>query len=160
IDINYMGPVRLMLALLPSMIERGEGHIVNVGTIGTRIQPGPRWAAYQASKGAFDVFFRSAAMELRPKGVATTSVYMALIFSRMSAPTPIMRRLPGQTPEQAAGVICRAIVRRPREVAPWWAPVADVLTTIGRGPWVRAGGVVQRLSRDSTAARTTAREER
>jgi acyl-CoA synthetase (AMP-forming)/AMP-acid ligase II/NAD(P)-dependent dehydrogenase (short-subunit alcohol dehydrogenase family) len=153
IDINYMGPVRLMLALLPSMIKRGEGHIVNVSTIGTRIQPGPRWAAYQASKGAFDVFFRSAAIELRPKGITATSVYMALIFSRMSSPTPIMRQLPGQTPEQAADVICRAIVKRPREIAPWWAPVADISTTAGRRPWELATGLMQRFSRDTSAAR-------
>ena len=45
IDINYLGPVRLVLALLPSMRERHEGHIVNVSTMGVRIpQPpaGPR----------------------------------------------------------------------------------------------------------------------
>ena len=34
ISINYLGPVRLMLGLLPSMRERGSGHIVNVSTVG------------------------------------------------------------------------------------------------------------------------------
>jgi NAD(P)-dependent dehydrogenase (short-subunit alcohol dehydrogenase family) len=153
IDTNFMGPVRLMLGLLPSMIERGEGQIINVSTIGTRIPPGPRWAAYQSSKTAFDVFFRSAGTELRPKGITTTSLYMALIFSRMSAPTPIMRQLPGQTPEEAADVICRAIVRRPREIGPWWAGVADVVTTVSRRPWEFATGMLLRLSRDTTAAK-------
>jgi NAD(P)-dependent dehydrogenase (short-subunit alcohol dehydrogenase family) len=152
IDINYLGPVRLMLALLPSMCERGEGHLVNVSTIGTRLPPGPRWGAYQASKGAFDTFFRSAAVELRPRGITATSVYMALIHTRMSAPTPIFRYVPGQTPDEAAGVICRAIVRRPRQIAPWWASVADVLTTMGRTPWELATGLTFRLSRDSAAA--------
>lgn len=153
IDINYMGPVRLMLALLPSMIERRSGHIINVSTVGTRIPPGPRWAAYQSSKSAFDVFFRSAGTELRPKGIVTTSLYMALIFSRMSAPTPIMRQLPGQTPEEAADVVCRAIVKRPREIGPWWAVAADVLTSVSRRPWEFATGLLNQRSRDTTAAK-------
>lgn len=154
IGINYLGPVRLLLALLPSMRARGEGHIVNVSTIGARIAPGPRWGAYQASKSAFDIWLRSVAPELRGDGVTTTQVYMALIHTRMSAPTPIYRHVPGQTPEQAAATICRAIVRRPRSIAPWWAPVADVATTVGRTPWEAATGVLFRFTNDTAAARS------
>jgi acyl-CoA synthetase (AMP-forming)/AMP-acid ligase II/NAD(P)-dependent dehydrogenase (short-subunit alcohol dehydrogenase family) len=153
IGINYLGPVRLLLALLPSMRARGEGHIVNVSTIGARIAPGPRWGAYQASKSAFDIWLRSVAPELRGDGVTTTSVYMALIHTRMSAPTPIYRHVPGQTPEQATATICRAIVRRPRSIAPWWSPVADVATTVARTPWEAAAGLLFRFTKDTAAAR-------
>ncbi len=152
IDINYLGPVRLLLGLLPTMRARHNGHIINVSTIGARIPPGPRWAAYQASKGAFDVFFRSAATELRGQGIAATSVYMGLIHTRMSAPTPIFRYLPGQTPAEGADVIARALVKRPREVAPWWAHAAEVGTSITRGPWEMAAGLVYRMSEDTPAA--------
>jgi acyl-CoA synthetase (AMP-forming)/AMP-acid ligase II/NAD(P)-dependent dehydrogenase (short-subunit alcohol dehydrogenase family) len=153
IGINYLGPVRLLLALLPSMRARGDGHIVNVSTIGARIAPGPRWGAYQASKSAFDIWLRSVAPELRGDGIAATSVYMALIHTRMSAPTPIYRHVPGQTPEQAAATICRAIVRRPRSIAPWWSPVADVATTVARTPWDAATGLLFRFTGDTAAAR-------
>jgi acyl-CoA synthetase (AMP-forming)/AMP-acid ligase II/NAD(P)-dependent dehydrogenase (short-subunit alcohol dehydrogenase family) len=153
IGINYLGPVRLLLALLPSMRARGEGHIVNVSTIGARIAPGPRWGAYQASKSAFDIWLRSVAPELRGDGVTSTSVYMALIHTRMSAPTPIYRHVPGQTPEQAAATICRAIVQRPRSIAPWWSPVADVATTVARTPWEAAAGLLFRFTGDTAAAR-------
>jgi acyl-CoA synthetase (AMP-forming)/AMP-acid ligase II/NAD(P)-dependent dehydrogenase (short-subunit alcohol dehydrogenase family) len=153
IGINYLGPVRLLLALLPSMRARGGGHIVNVSTIGARIAPGPRWGAYQASKSAFDIWLRSAAPELRGDGVTATSVYMALIHTRMSAPTPIYRHVPGQTPEQAAATICRAIARRPRSIAPWWSPVADVATTVARTPWDAATGLLFRFTEDTAAAR-------
>jgi acyl-CoA synthetase (AMP-forming)/AMP-acid ligase II/NAD(P)-dependent dehydrogenase (short-subunit alcohol dehydrogenase family) len=153
IGVNYLGPVRLLLALLPSMRARGEGHIVNVSTIGARIAPGPRWGAYQASKSAFDIWLRSVGPELRADGVTATSVYMALIHTRMSAPTPIYRHVPGQTPDQAAATICRAIVRRPRSIAPWWSPVADVATTVARTPWEAATGLLFRFTKDTAAAR-------
>jgi acyl-CoA synthetase (AMP-forming)/AMP-acid ligase II/NAD(P)-dependent dehydrogenase (short-subunit alcohol dehydrogenase family) len=153
IGINYLGPVRLLLALLPSMRARGGGHIVNVSTIGARIAPGPRWGAYQASKSAFDIWLRSVAPELRGDGVTATAVYMALIHTRMSAPTPIYRHVPGQTPEQAAATICRAIVRRPRSIAPWWSSLADVATTVGRTPWEATSGLLFRFTKDTAAAR-------
>ncbi|HEY7951262.1 MAG TPA: SDR family NAD(P)-dependent oxidoreductase [Solirubrobacterales bacterium] len=153
IGVNYLGPVRLLLGLLPSMRARGSGHIVSVSTIGARLAPGPRWGAYQASKSAFDIWLRSAAPELRADGVTATSVYMALIHTRMSAPTPIYRHVPGQTPEQGAGTICRAIVRRPRSIGPWWSGVADVATTAGRGPWEATTGLLYRVTGDTDAAR-------
>ncbi len=156
IGVNYLGPIRLLLALLPSMRARGEGHIVNVSTIGARIAPGPRWGAYQASKSAFDIWLRSAAPELRADGVTATSVYMALIHTRMSAPTPIYRHVPGQTPEQAAGTIGLAIARKPRSIAPWWSPVADVATTAARTPWDATTGLLFRLTNDTAAARADA----
>ena len=62
--VNYLGPVKLVLALLPSMRARGEGHIVNVSTSGVRMPPAPRWSAYVASKSAFDVFIRTVALEV------------------------------------------------------------------------------------------------
>ncbi|GEE00079.1 hypothetical protein nbrc107696_05250 [Gordonia spumicola] len=118
--VNYLGPVRMMLGLLPAMRDAGGGHLVNVSTIGVRIPPGPRWGAYQASKGAFDTWVRSVEPELAADGIDVTSIYMALIRTRMSAPTPIMRRLPGLDPDDAADVVAAGLTRRPRRLAPWW----------------------------------------
>lgn len=61
IDVNYLGPVRLLLGLLPAMRDNGRGHVVNVSSVGVRVVPGPQWGAYQASKGAFDRWLRSVA---------------------------------------------------------------------------------------------------
>ena len=119
-DINYAGPVRLQLALLPGMLARGSGHIVSVSTVGVRLPAAPRWSAYLSSKAAFDTWLGSAAPELRREGIATTSVYLGLVHTRMSAPTPTLRTLPGQTPDEAARVLCRALIRRPRRCGPWW----------------------------------------
>lgn len=149
IGVNYLGPVQLTLALLPSMRERGQGHLVNVSSIGVRIPPGPRWAAYQASKSAFDVFFRSAAAEASADGVTATSIYMALIHTRMSAPTGIFDNVPGLSAEQAAELVARAIVRRPPKISPWWSDVAYVTFAAGRRPWERIVAALYRRGRAS-----------
>jgi NAD(P)-dependent dehydrogenase (short-subunit alcohol dehydrogenase family) len=153
IDVNYLGPVRLLLGLLPSMRERGQGHIVNISTVGVRTPPAPRWASYQASKTAFDVWLRSAAAEIRADGVDTSTVYMPLMHTRMSAPTPALRRLPGLHPDEAADVVARAIVRRPRSIAPWWLGPAEVTGVLARGPVGSALGLLYRVTRDSPSAR-------
>ncbi|MQY06974.1 SDR family NAD(P)-dependent oxidoreductase [Actinomadura macrotermitis] len=151
IGVNYLGPVRLVIALLPSMREHG-GHIVNVSTAGVRIFPGPRWGAYQASKGAFDIWLRSITPEIRRDGVAVTTLYMGLIYTRMSAPTPVMRRLPGLAPEQAAGLVYRAVIDRPRAISPWWAGPAELLTLMTRGVQAPFLSQVYRFSRDTPSA--------
>ena len=134
IDVNYLGPVRLLLGLLPAMRAQGSGHIVNVSTIGVVVPPAPRWSAYQASKAAFDVWLRSVAAETRSDGVTATSIYMALVHTRMSAPTYSSRRVPGLRPEQAADLVAQAIVERPPAITPWWASLAGVLDNVARGP--------------------------
>lgn len=122
--VNYLGPVQLQLALLPAMIAKGGGQIVNVSSLGVRLPPAPRWSAYTASKSAFDTWLRAASPELRLHGIACTSIYLGLVHTRMSAPTDVYRGMPGLTDDEAARVICRAIVRRPRKIEPWWlAPV-------------------------------------
>lgn len=143
IDLNYLGPVRLLLALLPAMRERGSGHVVNVSTVGVLLPPTPRWSAYQASKAAFDVWLRSAAAEAHRDGVSATSLYMALVHTRMSAPTDDFKLVPGLTPDEAAGLIAHAIVDRPPSIAPWWATTA-ALIGLARRP---SEAIVRRYAR-------------
>ena len=52
-NVNYVGPVQLLLGLLPGMRARGIGHVVSVGTVSTDL-PAPYWAAYTGSKSAFE----------------------------------------------------------------------------------------------------------
>jgi NAD(P)-dependent dehydrogenase (short-subunit alcohol dehydrogenase family) len=128
------------------MRARKRGHIVNVSTIGTRVPPVPRWAAYQASKVAFDVWLRSVALEARTDGVTTTSIYMALVYTRMSAPTRIFRYLPGLEPDEAADLVARAIVERPRTIAPWWLAPAELASDAARAPLEAAMSWLYRMT--------------
>lgn len=152
IGINYLGPVRLLLGLFPAMRERGSGHVVNVSSVGVRVPPGPRWGAYQASKGAFDMWLRSVAPELHADGVDVTTIYMALIHTRMTAPTESLRKVPGLYPDQAADIIAKAIIERPRTVAPWWLWPAEVATVLLRAPVERVTQVWYRRTRNSEQA--------
>ena len=134
IGVNYLGPVRLLFGLLPAMRRRGSGHIVSISTIGVLTAPGRAGGAYLASKSAFDVWLRSAAPELRADGVHVTSVYMTLVHTPMSEPTPILRRMPGLSAEQAADIVAKAIIDRPGRVQPWWCGRSKSASMLPPGP--------------------------
>jgi NAD(P)-dependent dehydrogenase (short-subunit alcohol dehydrogenase family) len=134
IDINYLGPIQLLLGVLPAMRQQGRGHIVNVSSVGVRVPPGPQWGVYQASKGAFDRWLRSVAPELHADGVEVTSVYFALVRTRMIEPTPILGKLPGLDPDEAADVIAKAIIQRPRTLAPPWVGPVELASVLLAGP--------------------------
>lgn len=134
IDINYLGPIWLLLGLLPAMRENGSGHIVNVSSVAVRVAPGPQWGAYQASKGAFDRWLRSVAPELHVDGVVVTSVYFALVRTKMIAPTPILGQLPGLSPDEAADAIAKAVIERPRTIEPPWVWPAELASVLLAGP--------------------------
>lgn len=133
IGVNYLGAVRLLLTVLPSMRTHG-GHLVNVSSTGVRLPPAPGWAAYEASKAAFDKWFRGVAHELAADAISATTIYLPLVHNRMSAPTPALRRLPGLTDEQAADLVAKAVVQRPRTISPWWLTPGETVAAVARGP--------------------------
>jgi short-subunit dehydrogenase len=151
-DVNYLGPVRLTLGLLAGMRERQWGHIVNVSSAGALI-PAPRFSAYLASKVAYDAFLRSLVGEVRSDNVHISSLYMPLVHTPMVEATRVYTRLPGLTPEEAAGWVSRAIAERRRVMAPWYARAGQLMAALcGRPPdWLLS--IVYRMSKDSAAAR-------
>jgi short-subunit dehydrogenase len=114
--LNYFGPVKLILDLLPHMRVRGSGHIVNISTMGLQTNT-PRFSAYLASKAALDAFSRSIAAEIIDDGVHITTVYMPLVRTPMIAPTKVYDRFPTLSPDEAAELISEAIRKRPKRVA-------------------------------------------
>ncbi len=130
---NYIGPTRLVLGLLPAMREHGSGQIVSVSTIGVNFPP-LRWSAYIASKAAFETWLAGVAPEVRADGVATTSIHVQLVRSPMLGPFKAWKYLPGMSTEEAAGIVARAIVARPRTISPWWARAGGVLTALAEVP--------------------------
>ncbi|RMI31252.1 SDR family NAD(P)-dependent oxidoreductase [Nocardia stercoris] len=149
---NYVGPMRLTLALLPSMRERGSGHIVNVSTVGVMFPVMPKWGFYLSSKAAFDWWMRAVGMEARADGVTLTTFYAGLMHTRMSAPSAWMRLLPGQTPQDAARVIARAVVDKPRTLTPLYGHPSAILVPVLRLPLEVLIGFVYRFLGDTSAS--------
>jgi NAD(P)-dependent dehydrogenase (short-subunit alcohol dehydrogenase family) len=116
IQLNYLGALRLVLALLPTMRARKSGHIINVSSIGTQTNP-PRFSAYVASKAALDAFSRVIASEVIDDKVHITTINMPLVRTPMIAPTRMYDMFPAITPEEAAEMITKAMVNRPKKVA-------------------------------------------
>jgi short-subunit dehydrogenase len=115
-QLNYFGPVKLILDLLPTMREGRSGHIINISSIGVQTNT-PRFAAYLASKAALDTFSRSIGPEIISDGVHITTVYMPLVKTPMIAPTKTYDRFPTLTPDEAANMITDAIRKRPKRIA-------------------------------------------
>ncbi|MDT8911456.1 SDR family oxidoreductase [Amycolatopsis sp. PS_44_ISF1] len=113
--INYFGAVRLILAVLPHMSERKFGHIVNVSSIGVQ-GIAPRFSAYAASKAALDYFSRIAATETHGDGITFTTIHMPLVRTPMIRPTKIYDAFPTKSPEQAAGMVMKALLARPKHI--------------------------------------------
>jgi NAD(P)-dependent dehydrogenase (short-subunit alcohol dehydrogenase family) len=116
IQLNYLGALRLILALLPTMRARKSGHIINISSIGTQTNP-PRFSAYVASKAALDAFSRVIASEVVEDDVHLTTINMPLVRTPMIAPTRMYDMFPAITPEEAAEMIAKAMVGRPKKVA-------------------------------------------
>jgi NAD(P)-dependent dehydrogenase (short-subunit alcohol dehydrogenase family) len=154
-NVNYLGPVRLQLALLPAMLKQRRGHLVNVSSVGVRLPTAPYWAAYQASKTAFDLWIAAAVPELKRANIHCTSVYFGLVHTRMSAPTEAYRNLPGQTADEAAQTLCRALIRKPRTIQPWWLPPARALTYALERPLEHAHAWLSGVPRTPAAPRQT-----
>ncbi|MCU6709983.1 SDR family NAD(P)-dependent oxidoreductase [Paenibacillus sp. J5C_2022] len=134
--INYFAPVRLTLALIPQL-RHNRGHVINVSTINASLIPFPYWAAYQASKSAFDTWFRSAAPEMNAAGIATTSFYFPLVRTPMIEPTAAYRRMPAMSPERAARLIVNAMLTKRRTYRPWWLVFGELASVLGRQLWER-----------------------
>jgi short-subunit dehydrogenase len=118
ITLNYLAPVRLTLGLLPGMVERGEGHIINVSTWAVMLPGAPLFAGYVASKSALTAFGDSLHAELAGKGVTVTTVFPPLVRTPMIAPTAAFEGAPSLSAEEVGEWVLRAAIHRPREIAP------------------------------------------
>jgi short-subunit dehydrogenase len=123
IAVNLVAPILLTRALLPGMLERGRGHIVNVASIAGFVGPREE-AVYAATKGGLIAFSESLRYELRGTGVGVTLVAPGVVatefFERRG--TPYARRWPRPiAAERVAEAIADAIERGRDEVfVPAW----------------------------------------
>lgn len=118
ININVIGVVNSVAAVLPEMIERGSGHLVAVSSLAA-YRGLPKSGAYSASKAAVSTFFESLRVDLKRSGIAVTTIHPGFIRTPMTAGRK--RRLPFLLEvDVAARLIVKAVERRARTYAfPW-----------------------------------------
>lgn len=118
IDINLLGAVNAVSAVLPAMIERGSGQLVAVSSLaGSRGLP--KSAAYCASKAGMTAFFESVRLDVQHKGIDVTIIQPGFIR------TPLTNHRASKMPflmelEQSIPLFLRAIEKRKKFAAfPW-----------------------------------------
>ena len=116
---NFLGMVYCTHEVLPSMISRGSGHIVNISSVSGHIGT-LNMAAYCASKFAMNGFSESLYHELRPLGIHVSVVSPGPVktdFSRAFADVPPKSPLSlAVTPQAVSRAVIKIIERRRFEV--------------------------------------------
>ena len=152
-QLNYFGCLRVTMGLLPGMVAKKKGHVVNISSIGV-LTNAPRFSAYVASKAALDAWTRCASSEFADQGVSFTTINMPLVRTPMIAPTNIYNNVPTLSPEEAADMVAQACISKPVRIATRLGITGQVLHALM--PRVAQIGMntTFRMFPDSSAAKT------
>ena len=124
-DVNFFGPLMLTKAVLPSMLERGEGHIVCTTSVAGKYGS-PMRSGYNAAKHAAHGFFDSLREEVAQTGIDVTLIVPGAVRTNVSINAlrgdgslynrmdPFLKN--GMSPEDCAQRVLAAIYGRKREV--------------------------------------------
>jgi short-subunit dehydrogenase len=154
-NINYWGVVHGLRAVLPGMVERGRGHVVNVASMAGKVAIAGL-APYCASKSAVLALTASVREEL-PTGVTCTAVLPSAVRTRLSAGFPL-GRIGVVEPEDVARAIASSCRDAPAEVAvPGWTGLYEQVNTVIPGPVMRLARRALRADRVLTARDDTVR---
>ena len=128
LSVNVAGPIHGMRLVLPGMVSRRRGHIVNVASMLGRTEL-PGLATYVASKHAVVGLTNAVRTELSGTGVTLTTVLPGVVNTELSSGFSIpLARLVRVEPEDVARAIVDSCRNRPREVAvPSWMGVYPML---------------------------------
>ena len=131
--LNYFSPLRLIRGLAPGMIERGDGHIINVATWGVLSEASPLFSVYNASKAALSAVSRVIETEWSRHGVHSTTLYYPLVATPMIAPTKEYDGMPALSSAEAAGWMIDAARHRPVRIAPRFGVTARAIDALAPG---------------------------
>jgi NAD(P)-dependent dehydrogenase (short-subunit alcohol dehydrogenase family) len=127
---NYYAVVAGTLAVLPGMLQRQSGIVVNVSSDSARA-PEPRDGGYAASKAAVSAFTESVAHEIHGRGVHVHVLYPAWVPTAMGSAGdgPLPPKLVRRTEAQVSNLLLERIGRPRIDINAAWLPK---LAVIGR----------------------------
>ncbi|MFT3794413.1 SDR family NAD(P)-dependent oxidoreductase [Flavobacterium sp.] len=129
IDINLKGLLYVSKAVIPGMVERKSGHIINIGSIAGK-EVYPNGNVYCASKFAVDALNQSMRMDLNPFGIRVGAINPGMVETEFS-----QVRFKGDT-ERAANVYKGLEPLKPEDIAdvivfvvtrPYHVNIADLM---------------------------------
>lgn len=126
-DLNYYSPLRLIRGLCPDMIERGDGHVINVASWRVLPEASPLFGPYIASKAALSAVSRVIETEWGHLGVHSTTLYYPLVATPMVAATNAYEGMAALNADEAAEWMLTAARNRPIRIAPRMAVAAKLL---------------------------------
>lgn len=146
INVNVIGASNSVAAVVPEMVERGQGQLVVISSLAA-YRGLPKSAAYCASKAAVSAFFESLRLDLQPKGIDVTIIHPGFIKTPLTAgrhaQMPFLMEL-----DDAVATIVRVIEKRKKSYAfPW--QLASI---------VRAGLIMPNFMYDWISRRNSFRE--
>lgn len=119
LDINVKGLLNVSKEIIPGMMERKSGHILNIGSIAGK-EVYPKGNVYCASKHAVDALTKGMLQDLNPYGIKVTAINPGLVETEFSLvrfkgdadqADKVYEGLKPLTPEDVAEVILFAISR-------------------------------------------------
>ncbi|GAB2627827.1 SDR family oxidoreductase [Prescottella soli] len=156
LDVNVWGPIHGMRTVVPGMIGRGRGHVVNVASLAGKIAI-PGLAVYNASKYAAVGLSAAARLEFADHGVSVSAVLPSAVRTTLTSGIPLGKGLPTVDPEDIAAAVVRTVrTRRAETPVPGYLAALDVGLAVAPEPLMRlirrvVGGQRALTSVDPTA---------
>lgn len=138
IDINVLGPIIGTKLVLPGMLDRGHGHLVNIASVAGRT-PCPGGATYSATKAAVLGLTDSIRIEFEDRGITATAILPSMIATELTAGMKSTPLVPPTRPEAVAAAVVSSILR----------PRAEIVVPRLIGGILRSQGIFGRRVRDA-----------
>lgn len=114
-EVNVQGVLNGMRRVLPGMVERGRGHVVNIASLAGKF-PVPGLAVYSASKFAVVGLTAATRLEMAPHGVTLTSVLPSAVDTDLASGFD-MKPIPKVKPSDIADAVVDSVRNRAAEIA-------------------------------------------
>lgn len=146
VNVNLLGAVNSVAAVLPQMIERKSGQLVAISSLAA-YRGLPKSAAYCASKAAMTALFESLRIDLRRSGVFVTTIHPGFIKTPLTAGRENKMPFLMELPQATARIV--EIIERKKKIAAFPFPLSAL---------VRAGQIFPAWFYDRIAGRSSFRE--
>jgi short-subunit dehydrogenase len=146
INVNLIGAVNSVAAVLPQMIERKSGHLVAISSLAA-YRGLPKSAAYCASKAAMTALFESLRLDLKDSGVAVTTIHPGFIKTPLTDGREKQMPFLMELPDAVAKIV--EIIERKKKIAAFPFPLSTL---------VRLGQAFPAWFYDRIASRNSFRE--